>query len=640
MVKTDDELSSTTSLERKYLQHTSDEEEPADDKENINDNESILSAEALQKNIEDRFFANTPSTASRTECEISTSQVDSSALEQLPLKRDNRTKLPEGTESKMQKRIKEGTGKLKTQAGKLKTKLQNMKATMPDRPKFKMPERPKITLPERPKFTMPSKRKFSLPDRPKFKKINISEKLNFGDRTKFTLPNRPKFSVPDMPKFKMPERPKINFPSLGRKNKVQSQEYTVETNATGSSAELDNVATVDFEARTYPRWFSKKKKAELPKTSSSPTLNREDTPPPTFNMATFTRVGKKTNNEASTYIPDSPKEPREYGNTSTRTASNDDVNYDEENNLKHRTQFETTYDFDSIPPEYMDDNRESDENQENSSDPDISPSKQDHTPVITEINNDEFFVRPRGISREDIQVREYLSDETRQAFKTPKNILALMGSSSEMNDDIMYFNDPEADPEFIDENEQMRYSTEDLNDKDDGYYTFPPVRPSRAKRKKKPLPEPEQDPTPYIDESADPSMQFSDVDLGLHDDNLQPEHDYEESTDFMNGNTHLHFTPTTDLHSIHEYANDDVIQYPENVPIQSQTLPMPPKRKKKFGKKDLHSSLSNFTRVPIEELWEEPRVHEHADDVSIFLLYANISFFLTFVFILRRILCA
>lgn len=634
MVKTDDELSSTTSLERKYLQHTSDEEEPTDDKDNLNENEDILNVEALQKNIEDRFFTNTPSTASRTECEVSTSQVDSSALEQLPLKRDNRTKHGEGTESKIQKRIKDGTGKLKSQAGKLKTKLQNIKATMPDRPKisfpdrskFKMPERPKISLPDRPRFSMPNKRKFSLPDRPKFKKINISEKLNFGDRKKFTLPERPKFNVPDMPKFKMPERPKINFPSLGRK-KAQNQEYTVATNATCSSTALDNVAAVDFESRTYPRWFSKKKKAEIPKTSSSPTLNREDTPPPTF---TFTRVGKKVYEEPSKFIPDSPEEPREYGNSSIRTASNDDVNYDDAN-LEHRKHYETTYDFDSVPPEFMDETREFDENNQNS-DPDISPPNRDHTPVITEINNDEFFVRPRGISREDIQVREYLSDETRQAFRTPKNVLALMGSSSEMNDDIMYINDPEADPEYIDENEHIRYSTEDLNDKDDGYYTFPPVRPSRAKRKKKPLPKPELELTPYIDDSAEPSLHFTEVDLGMQEDHIHLEHDVlQGSIEYMNGDSHLHFIPTTDLHSIHEYANDDVIQYPENVPIQSQTLPMPPKRKKKFGKKDLHSSLSNFTRIPVDEFWEEPCLHEHADDVSITSLYYNHTYRMLFL---------
>lgn len=607
LVKTDDELSSTTSLERKYLQHTSDEEEQLDDKEHFhgNDkNDEMMNAEALQKDIEDRYFVNTPSTPSRTECEVSTSQVDSSALEQLPLKRDSRSKNAESTDSKIQQRIREGTGKLKTQAGKLKTKLQNIKTkqftmpdkpkfTLPDRPKFKMPQRPKISLPDRPKFTLPDRRKFSLPDRPKF---NIVEKLN---RSKFTLPDRPKFTVPDLPKFRMPDKPKINFPSLGRK-----KEYKVSNESTDSNVDVSNVATVEFEAKTYPRLFNRKKKSELPKTSSSPTLNREDTPPPTF---TFTRV--KKNKEEPTYIPDSPEQPREYGN-----IDNDDANFDMEDSRR----IETTYDFDNVDPEYMDEpepsNLEDDQNA--TSVPDMSPSNQECTHVITEINNDEFFVRPRGISREDIQTREYLSDETRKAFQNPKNVLSLIGSNSRMNDDHMYVNDTEADPELmIDDNEPMRYSTEDLNDKDDGYYTFPPVRPSRAKRKKK-----EEESTPYMDDSVNASMQFSEVDLGLPEDH-QDEHincQVEEENIDIHENNHLDFTPTTDLHSIHEYANDDVIQYPENIPIQSQTLPMPPKRKKKFSKKDFkHSSLNDFNNVATSELWEQPHEHENTDDVSI-----------------------
>ncbi|KAG6443220.1 hypothetical protein O3G_MSEX002740 [Manduca sexta] len=614
LTKTDDDLSSTTSLERKCLQHTSDEDEHPENKEIVPDesNTGMTDAEALQKDIEDRFFVNTPSTMSRTDCEVSTSQVDSSALEQLPLKRDSRTKVADSGDSRIQQRFKESTGKLKLQAGKLKSKIKNIKThkvtmpdkpkfTMPERPKFKMPERPKFTLPERPKFNLPERRKFSMPERPKFKALNLSEKLNFGDRKKFTLPERPKFNVPDLPKFKLPERPKINFPSLGRK-----KEHKVENDTSSSATDLRNVATVDFEAKTYPRLFNRKKKSELHKTSSSPTLNREDTPPATF---TFTRV-KKTKDDSDSYIPDSPEQPREYG-----TVDNEEPEFGKD--VEIRRQFETTYDFDKLPETYMDDEPEENNSYDRNtvSTPDVSPSKQEYTPVITEINNDEFFVRPRGISREDIQVREYLSDETRQAFKNPKNVLALMGSSSVVNDDSMYMNDVEVDPELVfDDNEQIRYSSEDLNDKDDGYYTFPPVRPSRAKRKKK-----EVDDTPYIDESVNNSMHFTEVDLGLSDEKtVQKTSEHIESFEPTEVEEVFKFTPTTDLHSIHEYANDDVIQYPENVPIQSQTLPMPPKRKKKFGNNDLvHSSLNDFNNVPSAKLWEEPQ-EQHMDDIVVY----------------------
>lgn len=589
MVKTEDELSSTTSLERKYLQHTSDEEDHIDDhQDQINEEkiESLMKAEALQKDIEERFFVNTPSSTSRTECEVSTSQVeDSSALENLPLKRSSRNvNNTENNENKIQQRIREGTGKLKSQAGKLKAKLNNIRNkqfSLPERPKFKMPDRPKLSLPDR--------RKFSLPERTKFKKINISEKLSFGDRKKFNMG--------EFPKFKMPERPKINFPSLGRKKEER-------TDVSESTSELQNVASVEFEAKTYPRLFSRKKKVPLTKTSSSPILNREDTPPPTF---TFTRMKKSNQDEPSSYAPDSAEQPREYG-----TVDNDDVC---ETEIEGRKQFSTTYDFDKLDQEYVDDEEiQGNLNDIDNSMPDVSPSNEEYT-HINELNNDEFFVRPRGISRENIQVREYLSDEIRQAFNIPKNVLAVMGDSQGMKNIYANEPEPELDSEFVDESVPMRYSPEDINDRDDGYYTFPPVRPSRAKRKKN-----DTESIKYIDDSVNASMQFSEVDLGLSQDRLD---DKQLNSDFIDREhqsvsgsvNEFDIKPITDLQAINEYANDDVIEYPDGLTMQSKTLPMPPKRKKKTSRTD-HKQLylHDYNSFPTTEMWQSSK--DQNEDVS------------------------
>ncbi|XP_023933840.2 uncharacterized protein LOC112042885 isoform X2 [Bicyclus anynana] len=594
MVKTEDELSSTTSLERKCLQHTSDEEDHIDDDEKGHaieeKNESLMNAEALQKDIEERYFVNTPSSASRTECEVSTSQVeDSSALENLPLKRSSRNKNSDGTENKIQQRIKEGTGKLKSQAGKLKAKLHNIRNKQ-----FSLPERPKFKMPERTKNSVPEKRKFSLPERPKFKKINISEKLSFGDRKKFSLPDRPKFG--EFPKFKMPERPKINFPSIGRK-----KEQRAESKRSDSTSDLQNVASVEFETKTYPRLFGRKKKPPLTKTSSSPILNREDTPPPVF---TFTRVKKSNQDDPSTFTLDTREQPREYG------IVDKDVNYGNES--EGREQFSTTYDFDKMD-QYVDE-EETQENLNDDEQANVSPSNQEFT-HINELNNDEFFVRPRGISRENIQVREYLSDEIRQAFNIPKNVLAVMGSSEGIKN--MYVNElePEADSELIiDDSDIMRYSTEDINERDDGYYTFPPVRPSRAKRKKK-----ETESIKYIDDSINASMQFSEVDLVLSRDELDANkmNFADKTIDFSSSAIDFDLKPTTDLQSIHEYANDDVIEYPDGLTIQSKTLPMPPKRKKKSIKKDnKHSSLNDFNSFIVPEMWQSP--NDQNEDIIVY----------------------
>lgn len=614
MVKTEDELSSTTSLERKCLQ-VADDDEQMDDKDQFNEDrdDDIARAEALQKNIEERFFVSTPSTVSRTECEVSTSQVDSSALENLPLKRENRQKNAESLDHKIQQRIKEGTGKLKTQAGKLKTKLQNMKASipdkpkinLPDRPKFKMPERPKFNMPDRPKFTLPDRRKFSLPDRPKFKKINISEKLSLGDRKKFTLPDRPKFNVPDMPKFRMPDRPKINFPSLGRK-----KEYKIDTQSIESSSDVRNVATNDYETKTYPKLFNRKKKTVI-RTTSSPTLDREDTPPPVF---TFTRVKKTTVTRgpcAAISVPhtESPEQqPREYG------SIDDSENFN--GHLRGTKSFEETYDFDKPIDEYIED--ETEKSNEHDSDtasiPEDTPPKQEYS-HINEIDNDEFFVRPRGISRENIQVREYLSDEIRQAFKIPKNSLAMMGSTSRAPDEHMYDNDVEADPELFKDNEPPRYSSEDANEKDDGYYTFPPVRPSRANRKKKEL-----EGVQHIDESVTTSMQFSEVDLGVEDqsedhhmDEVVQQTAYENQEMLLKSNRGgIRAVPQ-------EYRDDLMYAFSEDMQVQSHTLPMPPRRKKKYLKtcnyNNMHASLNDFREMPLQECqWKDPLTP--SEDVS------------------------
>ncbi|CAG9558207.1 unnamed protein product [Danaus chrysippus] len=602
VVTDDDELSSVTSLEKKYLHHTSDEDEPMEHKEEPNGekDENISNAEALQKDIEERFFVNTPSTTSRTECEVSTSQVDSSALENLPLKRSSRNKNSEGIESKIQQRIKEGTGKLKSQAGKLKTKLNNIKNKQihfPERSKTKLQERPKPSNADRSKSTLPEKRKFSLPDRPKFKKINFSEKLSFGDRKKFSFPDRPKFNMPDLPKFKMPERPKINFPSLGRKRG--------DINKSESSTDLQNVS-VEFEAKTYPRLFNRKKQY-IPKTSSSPTLNREDTPPATF---TFTRVKKATDNqEPSHHIPDSPEEPREYGSLDKECDYNDDYK------MESRQNFCTTYDFDKVDQvdqEFTDETNSHDELRIQVSESDLSPPLQENT-HINELNNDEFFVRPRGISRENIQVREYLSDEIRQAFKIPKNVLADMSNDDQFNNKNVYANDPE-DHDLALDSQPVNYSTEDINDRDDGYYTFPPVRPSRAKRKKK-----DAESIKYIDDSINASMQFSEVDLGLSEDQLNKQintHTANSDVDISKSIQDLDLRPTTDLHSIHEYANDDVIEYPDSIPIQSQTLPMPPRRKKKSYKPSVRNTSLNDVNMYPAQRWQSK--HDGCDDIIVY----------------------
>jgi hypothetical protein len=229
------ETSSTSSRERRFLRIPLDDElvvlpgDGEDEDEAINSmegengetkgaaaaeaTEEKLSAQEFQSQLEDRYFSATPTTTeSRTDYDVNTSQLDSSGLEDIPLKRDARKKKQDATPDK-QSETRGFQQRLRSQAGRIRTKLRSI-----SKPNIKFPERPKINLPERPKIRLPQRPKFNLPERPKF---------NLPERPKFHLPERPKFNLPERPKFSMPERPKFNLPqmpsfSISKEHKAQS----------------------------------------------------------------------------------------------------------------------------------------------------------------------------------------------------------------------------------------------------------------------------------------------------------------------------------------------------------------------------------------------------------------------------------
>ncbi|KAK0092793.1 hypothetical protein PV326_000569 [Microctonus aethiopoides] len=231
--------------------------------------DEVETAQQLQDRIEERFLsAATPCTESRTDGEVNTSQVDSSAMEELPLRRGARG-LPQ---------------RLRSQAGKLRLRLKNIQRpnfTFPvernklsktklsdkikSRPSEKSSEKSrtlerssrqtdKRTRMERIRASLPERPKFTLPDRPKF---------NFPQKSKFHLPQRPKINLPKMPtrsSFRLPTLPgrRQRAPSLGE----QQRQHSNESNA-GSRKNL-------FEFATVPRLFNKKKKGQTDYATSSP----------------------------------------------------------------------------------------------------------------------------------------------------------------------------------------------------------------------------------------------------------------------------------------------------------------------------------------------------------------------------------
>lgn len=226
--------------------------------------EEIETPQQLQDRLEERFLSPaTPGAESRTDGEVNTSQVDSLALEELPLRRGARG-LPQ---------------RLKSQAGKLRSRLKNIQ-----RPSFAFADRPK---PEKVKSTGSGRSDRSRSEKRPSRMERI--RSSFSDRPRFSLPDRPRFSLPDRSKFHLPERPKFNLKkpnirlpnALTRAKKTPSDEQP-STESVGSRKNI-------FHFATYPRIFDKKSKAKAEYATSTPKDSRAQS----AENATFPRTRKR-----------------------------------------------------------------------------------------------------------------------------------------------------------------------------------------------------------------------------------------------------------------------------------------------------------------------------------------------------------
>ncbi|XP_054013155.1 titin isoform X1 [Hylaeus anthracinus] len=216
----------------------------------------------LQERLEDRYLsAPTPGGESRTDCEVNTSQVDSLALEELPLRRGARG-LPQ---------------RLKTQAGKLRTRLKNIQ-----RPTFAFADRQKS---DKPRSTSSARSDRSRPEKRPSRMDRI--RSSFSERTRF---NRPRFSLPDRSTFHLPERPKFNLkkPNIRLPNALTRVKKSPATNEQRSTESTVGSRRNIFDFSTYPRIFDKKPKSRGEYATSTPKDSRAQS----AESATFPRTRK------------------------------------------------------------------------------------------------------------------------------------------------------------------------------------------------------------------------------------------------------------------------------------------------------------------------------------------------------------
>lgn len=405
--------SSTTSLDRQMLSvepETSPEEN--------------LSVEEMQSQIENRFFKK-PEAAINNKVETPPSKTSSSKFQHtVKSKLFNRNKEPtRQTIVTVQKIVTEdepskpeGPGRFqqafKQQAGKLKTKLSEIK--LPPKPKLK---------------------------KPNFQKFKI-------EKSKISFP-------------RIPDTTKINFPSFSlprksaTKQSLKQRQYSTESNAGDSKKSY-------FNFKTYPRLFKKQQQEDI---ESFNTKSEQETP----EFATVPRTKRKNADEKrenrdviriSLHAEDSVESNEREDSVERRMASHmryeDDIDiddaYQKENQEIHSTSpfshdYNTRWKHGSFHPD-PNLNLELDEpaNQQvtdldspiRSTVPqrsfEINTSKDAHSSesslgihrrgVLEEIDSDEFFLRQKGISQDNIEVGAYLSSEIREAFKSPTNALA------------------------------------------------------------------------------------------------------------------------------------------------------------------------------------------------------------------------
>ncbi|XP_065077200.1 uncharacterized protein LOC135700598 isoform X1 [Ochlerotatus camptorhynchus] len=118
--------------------------------------------------------------------------------------------------------------------------------------------------------------------------------------------------------------------------------------------------------------------------------------------------------------------------------------------------------------------------------------------VIEEIDDDEFFLRQKGISKDNIQMGEYISSAIKEGLSTPKNALAEMGRYDSYFDDeadasermsMEYRAEQGAGGRYYqpslesDDISNKQSFTDEFRKQADFYKTFPPDRPMRKHKK-------------------------------------------------------------------------------------------------------------------------------------------------------------
>lgn len=174
--------------------------------------------------------------------------------------------------------------------------------------------------------------------------------------------------------------------------------------------------------------------------------------------------------------------------------------------------------------------------------------------VIEEIDDDEFILRKKGISNDNIQIGEYISEAIKEGLSQPENGLAGIGHF-----DAYY---PEEQPEKP-QRSLRRKNKKNLDEPEDEdhFSTFPPNRPTRKQKK-------------YGDDEKEEEPQIEDEER-----NIQQVPDMNEFIQEINNNNQMYDEEI--MRAMHQdlLPDDemDEMEFMSKLPVP----PTPPRRRKK-----------------------------------------------------------
>lgn len=370
-------------------------------------------------------------------------------------------------------------------------------------------------------------------DKPKTRKFKF-------EKPKFNLPK-----IPDTSKINLPSLPSFNLPRRNsQKRSLKVRQQSTESNAGDSKK-------ISFDFSTYPRMFKKKLKPKSEKNQEE-FLDLASVPRPTEEESKTKSLSDSGNARVTLHsdesLSDENLEKLNEPDAQSQGINDDKIEYLDDDRMASHIRYKEDIDIDdefesqeintedylnrwnrgNFNPDLDADYRKQFENaryevtdldfpedtDRHAFDYNSNHNKERYSSgssfggqrvggVLEEINPDEFFLRQKGISQDNIEVGMYLSSEIKEAFRTPENALSKL-EDRDFNLNISNQSLPEVQNKRKPVRKPKRKKTPQVSqerisfgDSDDEDENFNP--PSRPKRRSKRIHKPKhfEDVIPY-----------------------------------------------------------------------------------------------------------------------------------------------